>query len=77
MPVEVPAPQHDIGVLVAVHVSAAVDLARLRVISYMVIGQVHSDRLGLLSLVFSRMLLAGLALRTDWRPLQRLWISLR
>ena len=29
MPVEVPAPQHDIGVLVAVHVSAAVDLARL------------------------------------------------
>mgnify|MGYP006178641451 CR=1 FL=1 len=77
MPVEVPAPQHDIGVLVAVHVSAAVDLARLRVISYMVIGQVHSDRLGLLSLVVSRMLLAGLALRTDRRRLQRLWISLR
>ena len=77
MPVEVPAPQHDIGVLVAVHVSAAVDLARLRVISYMVIGQVHSDKLGLLSLVVSRMLLAGLALRTDRRRLQRLWISLR
>jgi hypothetical protein len=69
MPVEVPAPQHDIGVLVAVHVSAAVDLARLRVISYMVTGQVHSDRLGLLSLVVSRMLLAGLALRTDRRRL--------